>query len=463
MKKVLIITYYWPPTSGSGVQRWLKMSKYLPENGWQPIIYTPANPDMQLRDETLCKDIPEGIEVIRRPIVEPYSLFRIITGRKRGGSEGGNVNPIGSSGKKSVAMRLSLWIRANIFVPDPRVWWVRPSVRFLRRYLAENRVDAVVSTGPPHSMHMIAMKLHRATEIRWIADFRDPWTKIFYFKHLPLTKRNARRYGDLEREVLKEADAVVTVTAKMTAEFMETLGECNADTPVITVENGYDEDDFRNGDIPASESFTLVHTGLFSSEGNPAGFWKVLGEISDSLPSFGTDLRIEIAGKTDREITEAIVSAGIGSRLVNHGYIPHHQANSLQRQARVLLLPLRQEPEADGILTGKYFEYLAAGRPIIAFGPHNSVLEESLRETGAGMLFDWEETAGMKLYIATLYRHYLESRKKDVSDCDMLIREILAEMPEGRMPDYPEPDRDAVSRYSRRKLAGKFAGILSGQ
>lgn len=439
MKRVLIITYYWPPTAGSGVQRWLKMSKYLPQYGWQPVIYTPENPEAGMTDESLLRDIAPEVEVIKRPILEPYAVFNALTGNKgknsgKASAGSGAVNPINAVGHKSPLMRLSLWLRANVFVPDPRFLWIRPSVRFLKQYLREHPVDAIVSTGPPHSMHLIARALHRSMGIPWTADFRDPWTRIFYFKHLPLTRRSRKKYAAMELSVLREADHVVAVTDNMVRDFLEELGPGQQDKGKFhVIENGYDEADFTGitaAELPAG--FNLVHTGLFSAEGNPRRLWKVLAELCRDLPGFGRDLHLTFAGKTDPEILAAVREAGLGDRLTDRGYIPHHEANRLQKAADLLLLPLREEPEAAGILTGKYFEYLAAGRPIAAFGPHGSVLERSLAATRTGRIFDWEEEAPLKEYLTALYTRTLPFA----------------------------PDAGAISAYTRRSLAGRYAEIL---
>lgn len=261
MKRLLIITYYWPPTGGSGVQRWVKFSKYLPQYGWQPVIYTPENPERLAYDESLLGDVPECAEIIRTRIVEPYGIYRRLVGKKGGQTE---VNPV-SGGRKSLMQRLSLWVRGNFFIPDPRVSWVRPSVRFLKRYLREHPVDAVVTTGPPQSMHLIGLGLKKALGVRWLADFRDPWTEIFYYKHLGLGKFADSRHHRLERQVLDSADTVIAVTPYVRDDFRRRTA-----TPVALITNGFDEDDFA-GRTPArhEDRFTIVHTGLFAADGNP--------------------------------------------------------------------------------------------------------------------------------------------------------------------------------------------------
>ncbi|MBQ3521911.1 MAG: glycosyl transferase family 1, partial [Bacteroidales bacterium] len=203
MKKVLIITYYWPPSGGSGVQRWLKFAKYLPQYGWEPVVYTPENPEANSIDEALLKDVGPQTTVIKRKIVEPYGFYKALSGKKGSQIKANLVSS--SNNKKSFVQRLSLFIRGNLFIPDPRILWVAPSVRFLKKYLKENPVDAIVSTGPPHSMHLIAKKLSKSTDIPWLADFRDPWTGIFYFKHLGLSKFAYRRHRKLEQSVLNNA------------------------------------------------------------------------------------------------------------------------------------------------------------------------------------------------------------------------------------------------------------------
>ena len=387
MKRLLIITYYWPPTGGSGVQRWVKFSKYLPEFGWQPVVYTPENPEQLARDESLLADIPACAEVVKTRILEPYELYRRLTGGKKGEGE---VNPVNAQ-QKNRKQRLSLWVRGNCFVPDPRIGWVRPSVRFLKKYLAEHPVDAVVTTGPPHSVHLIGLGLKKALGLRWIADFRDPWTEMFYYKHLGLGPAADRRHHRLEQAVLDGADAVISVSPPVAADF-----RAKTQTPVVLITNGFDEDDFaeagepssgapgvqffpdpENGsekilDTPAPQrprtKVRLVHTGLFAADGNPLNLWDALAERCAADPAFRERLQIPLAGKVDAAVTEAVRARGLGGNLVELGYLPHDETVREQRAADILLLPLRREPEYAKVLPGKIFEYLAARRPVLGIG-----------------------------------------------------------------------------------------------
>lgn len=302
MKRLLVITYYWPPTGGSGVQRWVKFCKYLPEQGWQPVVYTPLNPSQLARDESLLGEIPPCVEVLKTRIFEPYELYsRLMRGvagasgnsggagassaaapgvagassgadaagasgsagssgvqvNSGGAGSSGNsgtahasafsqaeVNPVNAS-HKGLFKRFSLWVRGRFFIPDPRVSWVRPSVRFLLKYLKEHPVDAVVTTGPPQSMHLIGLALKRKLGVRWIADFRDPWTEIFYYKHLGLSAAADKKHRALEQSVLDEADAVIAVSPPVRDDFAAATA-----TPVHLITNGFDPSDFE--DAPAA-------------------------------------------------------------------------------------------------------------------------------------------------------------------------------------------------------------------
>lgn len=397
MKRVLVITYYWPPVGGSGVQRWVKFAKYLPSEGWQPVIYTPSNPDMGSVDESLLSDIPAKAEIIKRPIFEPYGIYRKLTGSK--GQIKIESNP-GGDGKKSLLKRISLWIRSNFFMPDPRCLWIGPSIRFLKKYLKEHPVDIIVSTGPPQSMHLIARKVSLATGIPWVADFRDPWTKIFYFKHLMLGKRAERKHHELEQRVLDDATAVVAVSPMVQADFA-----AMTKTPVCLVTNGYDESDYAEAVVP-EKGFNVVHTGLLTAEGNPVELWKILGDKCREDADFAASFRLTLAGKTDETVLESIRKAGLGDYLTDLGYIDHNKAVQQQRKASVLILPIREEPETKAILPGKLFEYLAARRPILGVGTGEGAMSVVLKETGAGRIFDWDDSAGISGYVDSLWNAF---------------------------------------------------------
>ncbi len=437
MKRVLIISYYWPPSGGSGVQRWVKFAKYLPEEGWQPVIYTPENPELTAVDKTLSSEIPPVAEIIKRHITEPYGIYRKLMGKgsstdlktlTSAGSSSDEVNPI-NGGMKSWKQNLSLFIRGNFFIPDPRILWLHPSVRFLKEYLKGHPVDAIVTTGPPQSMHLIGLKLSKATGLPWIADFRDPWTKMFYFKHLGLTRRSEEKHHQLEKEVLDGATRIIAVSPMVQKDF-----QVMTSTPVELITNGFDEEDF-NREFELDEYFNITHTGLFASDGNPETLWKVLADKCSSDEEFKRSLRIRLVGKTDKEIIDSIVSAGLGQNLRDFGYQSHEVAVREQLNASVLILPLRKEPEYEAVLPGKLFEYLASRRPILGIGQTEGAMAKVVRETGSGVVYNWDEEKKIKAWIDLCWDEFKNDELKD------------------NMSD--------ISKYSRRKLTKRLASLLN--
>ena len=441
MKRVLIISYYWPPTGGSGVQRWVKFAKYLPSEGWQPVIYTPENPEQLAVDESLAAEVPEDAEIVKTRIIEPYELYKRVLRRSGHSKEAVEVNPVNSQ-NKSLLQKAAMWIRGNLFRPDPRCLWIGPSVRFLKKYLAEHPVDLIVSTGPPQSMHMIGLRLSRETGLPWIADFRDPWTKIFYFKHLSMTSATEKWHRKMEKKVLDEASAVVAVSPLVQQEFQEMT-----DTPVELITNGFDECDFSSEQCTeayggASEEFIITHTGLFAADGNPTVLWDVLAEKCRTDEIFKKLLRIKLIGKTDDQILKALTDRGLEDSMINMGYQPHSVAVEQQRQASLLILPLRKEPEYKAVLPGKLFEYLASQRPILGIGQPDGAMAMIVNETRTGTVIDWEDRKGLTQYIEQCWERHLEGRlSTEGADLSRFTRRSLTRRMAGLFDKVVIPDQ----------------------
>lgn len=363
MRRVLIITYYWPPNGGAGVQRWLKMAKYLPENGWQPVVYTPSDPEIITADPTLEKEVPPIAEVVKRPITEPYTFYKRLTGRRA--NEKVHLGFLKEEKKKSWREDLAVWIRGNAFIPDARVWWVGPSVKFLTSYLREHPVDAIVSTGPPHSMHLIALGLKKKfPSLRWVADWRDPWTNIDFYDQLKLTGWADRKHRRLEQEVVRTADANVAVGWTM-AEELSALG--SRSTQVIT--NGYDPADVPSPPEPVDDAYSLVHVGSMTATRDVPQVWQALKELCANDAQFASDLRIRFVGAVDHGVLASLEKHGLSGKVERLGSVDHAEAMRAAQRARVLLLSVNDTANAKGVLTSKVFEYLSVGRPILGVGP----------------------------------------------------------------------------------------------
>ena len=290
-------------------------------------------------------------------------------------------------------------------------------------------MDVIVTTGPPQSMHLIGQRLHRETGLPWIPDFRDPWTKMYYLRYLPLSRRSWNRLAEMERSVAREASAVLTVTPMVQAYFRGLTQR-----PVAMITNGYDAEDFA-GDAPSPDGhFNLTHTGLFAADGNPRILWKVLGEKAAADPAFRCALRLRLAGKVDQEVMDSIRASGLGDSVVDLGYCEHLVAVEEQRAATLLLLPLRNDPEYRVILPGKLFEYLAARRPILGIGQEDGAMAEVLKETGAGTMADWTNETAVRSFVDAAWEAF---QKGGVVDT-----------------------KGDVARYERRSLTRELAALL---
>jgi len=423
MKRVLIITYYWPPSGGAGVQRWLKFAKYLPENGWQPVIYTPENPEAPAEDLSLLKDIPPSCEVIKRRIFEPYSFYRIFTGR--GSGEKVNAGFLDEGRSPGLKDKMAVWVRGNLFIPDARRFWIKPSIRFLQQYLKQHPVDVIVSTGPPHSMHLIARALKKRTGIPWVADFRDPWTGIDFYHQLMLSKYADKRHHKLEKEVLVAADRVVTVGWEGARELSE-IGGRHVD--VIT--NGYDQDDVADDEefidpVREDRDFVIRHVGAMNKDRNHDVFWRALREVNlDSGAK--RKVRVELIGKSDAAVRKSIEKYDMLDYVEFISYIPHNKIGSLLKHADMLYLPINNTPNAKGILTGKIFEYLASGTPVLGVGPIDGDAARVLLESNAGQMFDFDDFEGVVAWMLDVnLSHFVGQKAQRNNNTDFQRKKLL--------------------------------------
>ena len=401
-KKILIITYYWPPAGGPGVQRWLKFAKYLPDFGWKPIIYTPENPSYPLLDETLMKDVPENIEMVRTKIWEPYQLAEKLNKSNKKFKAG--QFDVGKN--QSWKSKLSIWVRGNFFIPDARVFWVKPSVTFLEKYLKENKIDTIVTSGPPHSLHLIGLGLKsKMPDLKWIADFRDPWTEISYYKHLKLTKSSDKKHRQLESSVFKNAD-ITLATSYTDAENFRKAG-ANA----VCITNGFDESDSsekaqQQGEKTSSQieqAFTLSYIGVLEQLRNPENLWKTLDELVKENPEFAADFKLKFVGRIDDKILQAIENSSLKNHILNLGYLAHGKAVEEMQNSDLLLITNFPNESSKGIIPGKIFEYLASGKQILSFGPDKADVAKILEETQAGKHFSYQDTETIKMFILEKY------------------------------------------------------------
>ena len=389
----MIITYYWPPSGGSGVQRWLKFVKNLPSFGIEPVVYTVENPSYAIIDNTLQSEVPKDIIVLKQPIKEPNRFFSLFGSSKKKVSAG-FLDP-----KPSLLGKMAQYIRANYFIPDARKFWIKPSVKYLLDYLSKEKIDIIITTGPPHSLHLIGLQLKKKTGIKWIADFRDPWTDIDYFHQLPLSEKANQKHHRLEKEVVSSADQVIVVGNTMKNKFLP----FNKRIEVIT--NGYD-DILQDSIEPLDSEFTFVHVGMMNADRNPLVFWEVLSELVNENDSFANDLKIKLIGRLADHVLRSIKDHKLAPFVEIITYLPHEEVKRFQKCAQVLLLAVNKVPSSKGIITGKIFEYMQAKRPILAIGPTDGDLAEIIEHTKTGKVVDFEDKESLKKTILEMYSAY---------------------------------------------------------
>ncbi|WP_405198603.1 glycosyltransferase family 4 protein [Christiangramia sp. LLG6405-1] len=423
MKKALIVTYYWPPAGGPGVQRWLKFVTYLRDFDIEPVLYIPENPGYPLLDKSLVAEIPTGIRILKQPIFEPYQVAEIFS---RGDSKTISSGIIAKEQEQSAIQKLMLFVRGNFFIPDARKFWIKPSVRYLKSVLEKEKFDVLITTGPPHSLHLIGLALQKSVGIKWIADFRDPWTEIGYHKKLKLTQSSRQKHLNLESEVLNKADHIITTSHTTKAEF-----ESKTTRPIRVITNGFDK---LQEEPSRSEYFEISHIGSLLSGRSPEILWKAIAEIVEDYSVFRNKLKIRLAGKISSEVKQSIIELGLQKYLQIEGYVSHKVALELQNRASILLLLEIDSVETRGIIPGKIFEYFAAKKPILAIGPENWEAGKMVLDTQSGTYLLFSDKEKVKSWIMDqFYQKEAQGIKQINSD---------------------------ISKYHRREITGELADLI---
>jgi len=401
-KKALIIAYYWPPAGGPGVQRWLKFVKYLGDFDIDPIVYVPENPSYPISDESLIAEIPQGITILKQPIKEPYKLAGKLS-KKRSGTMSKGIIPTAS--RQSFTERLLLFIRGNFFIPDARKNWVKPSVKFLSNYISANNIDTIITTGPPHSMHLIGLQLQKQLNLNWLADFRDPWTTIGYHNKLKLLGFARLRHKKLEQKVLQSANQIIVTSPTTKLEFQSITKQ-----PITVITNGYDVNSV-NGTL-LDTKFTLAHIGSLLSERNPEVLWRVLSDIARDDKVFQSQFQLNLVGAVSKDILRSLDEYGLSQFVNLVGYVSHEEAIRYQKQSQVLLLVEIDSESTKCIVPGKLFEYMVSNRPILALGPKDADMAQIIKSTNTGGYFDYTEYDSLKAKVIEYFNDYGQRKLK---------------------------------------------------
>lgn len=423
MRKVLVITYYWPPAGGPGVQRWLKFVKYLRDFGIDPVVYIPENPNYPIKDSSLIDEIPVGVKIYMQAIREPYRLASFVSSNKARRISSGIIQ----TKNQSVLEKAMLWVRGNFFIPDARKNWVKPSINYLTEIIATEAIDTVITTGPPHSLHLIGLGLKQGGQLKWVADFRDPWTTIGYHKKLKLTNSSKKRHKQLERQVLNDADAIVVTSSTTKKEF-----QMLTSVPIHVITNGYDVE--VNQSTELDTKFTISHIGSLLTGRNPDNLWTILSQLTQENEAFKNVFELHLTGVVSKDVLDNIYGHGLEPYVHLVDYLSHDAAVKRQQESQVLLLVEINSPETTGIIPGKVFEYLAAKRPILAIGPKEWDAGDVINECKAGHVFDYQNREELKNVLLGWFTAYQNGELQIASQ--------------------------NIEKYSRKALTNKLAEIL---
>jgi len=407
--RVLLVAYYMPPAGGPAVQRILQFVEFLDREGWAVEALTVQNGTYPNRDPSLCQAVPDAVPVHRTASVEPYSVYQALTGKEEGDMPTGSMEPDASSWTDALAH----WVRANVFVPDARVGWTPFAVWRGRRLLRTGRFDAILTSGAPHSVHLVGWALHRWTQVPWVADLHDPWTDISYYDDLPHTVWVRRLDEALERGVLRRASVVTTVSPSW-ADLFAT----KAKNEYHVVENGFSAADFEGLDEPLDDGFVLTHVGTLYANRNPTALWRALATLraEGRVP----ELRLRLIGTVDPEVRRSLADHGLMPIVEEKGFVPHDAALREMVRSTLLLLVIEDFTAADGMITSKLYEYLASERPVVGLGPPDGDAAALLRRHGAGAVVGRDNEARLRSVLQAHYDAWAEGTPQSGASRDAL-------------------------------------------
>jgi len=405
MKRVLFITYYWPPAGGPGVHRIVKLVKYLPHFGWIPMVLTVRDGEYPEHDPSLAEDIPDGIIVTKTPALEPFSLYKKWTGKS-------SEQPIpagfmGQSKKKNFTEKIAQSIRLNLFLPDARIGWLPFAWRAIKRASVKHNPDIILTSSPPQTVQLIGLQAKKILNIPWIADFRDPWTDIYYYAQVKRSSWAGAIDSLLEKRVLENVDCITSVSQEI-VDLLRHKVERDVHSSVIP--NGYDPEDFKEPVPVDLNKFNIAHFGKLSDSQPVSGICSAIKHAMENAPDLREDLQVKFTGTLVGQ-SSSMLRRELGEKVSFESYKPHSEVVIDMQKSGLLFLIIPETEQNKGILTGKLFEYIGARRPILAIGPKDGAAARVVQDLELAAIFDYNEISEMSGWISMIYDRWKKGKQ----------------------------------------------------
>ena len=419
MKKVLIITYYWSPSGGPGVQRWLKFVKYLPAFGVQPVVLTvdPERAEYPVLDFSLEADIAPDLEVYRTDCRGVYEWYKKFTGSKTAPYSG-----FANETKPRLFQKIARFIRGNFFLPDARRGWIKYAYDEACHIIEKHGIDTVITTGPPHSTHLTGLKIKKKYGVKWIVDFRDPWTTIFYNDSLYQTRLAKRINRHLEQSALDACDKLLVVSVDRDKLKIDS-------SKVAFIPNGFDMSDFENRQYVQPEIFTVCYTGTVAESYPTDELLEAFFAVKQKMI-----FKLNFVGKASENIIKNFTER-LGESVEFSDFVPHSEVVNIMSSASLLLMLIPKTKNNKFIMPGKIFEYLATGKTIMVIGPTDGMAAQIAQQAMVGAAFDYDDIEGMKNFLLLQYDNHKNKK-------------------------LPAPDWDYIVQFSRERLTQQLAQII---
>jgi len=400
--KILIFTYYWPPSGGSGVQRWVYFCKHLKELGWEPIVVTVNNSQASYSaiDNTL-NFLTKDIRVYKTKTREPLKIYsNLISGSSQTGIPKGEVL------KTNILSHFAAFIRGNFFIPDARVGWVKYALKKAEEIIKSESIKYIITTGPPHSSHLIGLELKKKYLIKWIADFRDPWSDIFYLKDMYRTKYAQKKDEKLEKQVLEKADSILTTIGE--SFHKDLISKSNSEQNFFSIPNGYDSELMKKNISRSDSKFHIVFTGLLTRNQSFKSFFNTLDKVITN--NSDKKFKLTIAGQISSDTNLYIREKTTNIEFNDLGYISHYEAVNLMKSAHLLLNFGFDSSTNKKMISGKLLEYIATNVPIISIGNPNSYAAKFLSKGSCAKMFLDSDVKNINSFLEEVIEAFIKKK-----------------------------------------------------